>query len=486
MQLNTYVNYIGGQWKGPMNGKTREHFNPAKPAESLGCTVLATTEDVNEAIGEAKNAFQQWKQFSPVERGEFLRKAADILELESDDIAKTATKEMGKRFAEMKGEVMRGAMILRYYAQEGMRKLGEVLPSVNSQSTLYTLRVPIGVVAVITPWNFPVAIPLWKMAPALVFGNTIVWKPSQETGITAVKIAQVFEKAGLPSGVLNLVNGSGAVIGNSLVEHKEVAAITFTGSNQVGKEIAAKAVAQNKKYQLELGGKNPAIVLEDADLDLAAKLTIEGAMKQTGQRCTATSKVYVEQSIYDVFVEKLIKYVKQIKVGDGLDETVTMGPVASKNQFATVSAYIENGIAEGAELIYGGKSLEGAECNNGYFIKPTIFGNVTNNMTIAREEIFGPVLAVIKINNYLEAVTKANDTIYGLSASLFTTNLDKAFHFIKHIDAGMVQINGETGGAEPQAPFGGMKESSSGSREQGQAAIEFFTAYKTVAISTSL
>ncbi|WP_234978369.1 aldehyde dehydrogenase family protein [Bacillus tuaregi] len=484
--MTKYLNFIGGEWKDSKNGAVKEHYNPANPSQLIGYTVPATADEVNEAVGQAKLSFLTWKQRSPVERGEILRKAADLLEAQAQGIAETATKEMGKRLIEMKGEVLRGAAILRYYAQEGMRKQGEVLPSANSQNTLYSMRVPLGVVSVITPWNFPVAIPIWKIAPALVYGNTVVWKPSQETGITAVKIAEVFEQAGLPAGVLNLVNGSGEIVGNTLVEHPEIAAITFTGSNRVGRQLASKAVAQNKKYQLELGGKNPVIVLEDADLDLAAKLTIDGAMKQTGQRCTATSRVYVEQSIYETFIEKLLEQVSQIKVGDGLEETVTMGPVASKKQFETVTSYINKGIEEGAEILYGGQALDAAVYNSGYFIEPTIFGKVTNEMTIAREEIFGPVLAVVKVENYTDALTQANDTIYGLSASLFTNNLDKAFDFIKNSEVGMVQINGETGGAEPQAPFGGMKESSSGTREQGQAAMEFFTAYKTVAITTNL
>ncbi|MFB5283390.1 aldehyde dehydrogenase family protein [Peribacillus sp. Hz7] len=481
-----YLNYIGGKWTESKSRETYKHYNPANPSECLGTTTVSTVEEVDSAVIHAKQAFLQWKQLSPVTRGEFLRKSADLLEQQTEEIARIATKEMGKRFAEMKGEVARAVMILRYFAQEGMRKTGELLPSINPQNTLYSLRVPLGVVSVITPWNFPVAIPIWKMAPALVYGNTVVWKPARESGITAVKIAEVFEKAGLPEGVLNLVMGSGAKVGNALVEHPDTAAVTFTGSNQVGREIASKAVAQNKKFQLELGGKNPAVVLADADLDLAAKLTIEGAMKQTGQRCTATSRVYVEQSIYDTFVDKLLTEVKQIKVGDGLDETVNMGPVASKNQFDTVSSYIAKGVEEGAQLLFGGKCLEGPTFNEGYFIEPTIFGQVTNEMAIAREEIFGPVLAVVKVADYSEALAKANDTIYGLSASLFTTSLDKAFHFIKNSEVGMVQINGETGGAEPQAPFGGMKESSSGTREQGQAAVEFFTAYKTVSITSFL
>ena len=413
-----------------------------------------------------------------IERGDILRKAADILEKQVQEIAEMASKEMGKRLVETKGEVLRGAMILRYYAQEGMRKMGELLPSANPQNTLYSLRVPIGVVSVITPWNFPVAIPIWKIAPALVYGNTVVWKPAQETGITAVMIAKVFEQAGLPKGVLNLVNGEGNLVGSALVEHPGISAVTFTGFNLVGREIALKAVKQNKKFQLELGGKNPVIVLEDADLDQAAKLTLEGAMKQTGQRCTATSRAYVVQAIYDLFMEKVLELVKHIKVGDSLDETVDMGPIASHKQFDNVVSYIAKGMDEGAKLLYGGKRLQGANFNKGYFIEPTIFGNATNEMTITKEEIFGPVLTVIKVADYEEALAKANDTIYGLSASLFTTSLDKAFHFIKNSEVGMVQINGETGGAEPQAPFGGMKESSSGTENKVKQLLNFLLLIK--------
>ncbi|MCM3179558.1 aldehyde dehydrogenase family protein [Cytobacillus horneckiae] len=461
------------------------HFNPANPTACVGFTEETAIQDVRKAVLSAKQAQIQWKNRSSLERGDFLQKAADILEKDKDEIAAIATKEMGKRFVEMVGEVLRGAAILRYYAQEGTRGIGEILPSHNPANTLYSLRVPVGVVAAITPWNFPVAIPVWKIAPALVYGNTVVLKPSQESSMTAKKIAEVFHLAGIPNAVLQIVYGDGDTVGNELVEHPAIAAITFTGSNSVGRKIASKSVEHNKKYQLELGGKNPVIVLEDANLNLAAKRTIEGAMKQTGQRCTGTSVAYVVNEIYHSFVEKLLDEVKQIKVGDGFNSSVGMGPIASKKQFDKVLAYIAKGVDEGAELLYGGGKLAGADYNGGYFVEPTIFGGVTKDMTIAKEEIFGPVLCIIKVQNYAEALVKANDNMYGLSASLFTTNLDQALHFIQNSEVGLVQINGETGGAEPQAPFGGMKESSSGSRKQGQAAKEFFTTYKTVTISPS-
>ncbi|MFD1707403.1 aldehyde dehydrogenase family protein [Siminovitchia sediminis] len=475
-----YLNFIDGQWTGASSGEKREHFNPAKPNESIGFTAVSTVADAERAIEAAKKAAPGWKAMSSVNRGELLRKAADLLEERADDIAKTATLEMGKRFVETKGEALRGASILRYYAQEGYRTKGEVLPSASDGTTLLAVRVPVGVVAAITPWNFPIAIPIWKIAPALVFGNTVVWKPGQETGITAAKVAEVFKDAGFPKGVLNLVLGRGSVMGDILSTHKDVAAVTFTGSNAVGQHIAKLATANGKKYQLELGGKNPAVVLEDANLDLAARLVVDGAMKQTGQRCTATSRVYVEAGVYDTFVEKVIENVKNITVGDGLQEGITMGPVASKKQFDTVTGYIQKGKDEGAELLYGGGTLN---IDGGYYIEPTVFGHATHDMTIVKEEIFGPVVALMKVADYNEALERANDTMYGLSAAVFTDSLEKAFHFMENSEVGMVQINGETGGAEPQAPFGGTKASGQGPKEQGQAAVEFFTTNKTITIN---
>ena len=474
-------NYIHGKWVPSHSGKAIASINPARSQEIVGEIPDSDREDLNEAVSAARNAFPMWSGLSPVERGAFLQKAADILEKRLEDIAVTATREMGKILPETKGEVLRGASILRYFAQEGMRQMGELLPSANRNNFLFSKRVPLGVVGVITPWNFPIAIPLWKVAPALIYGNTVVLKPAAETGVTACKIAEVFEEAGLPKGVFNLVNGKGSVVGGGLVEHPDVIAITFTGSNEVGKQVALGAVASGAKYQLEMGGKNPVIVLEDADLELAAELTVQGAFKQTGQRCTATSRVYVHHAVYDEFKERLLEKIASIKVGDGLLPGVQMGPLVSRSQLERVLDYVDKGIREGATLLHGGRRLLSEEYRDGFFMEPTVFENVTNDMTIAREEIFGPVLCLSKVNDFEEAISLANDTRYGLSASLFTRNLSDSLAFIDRIEAGMVQINGETGGAEPQAPFGGMKDSSSHSREQGQAAKEFFTTWKTVA-----
>lgn len=469
-------NYIDGQW---IEGKNEiiERYNPADKKELVAVVTGSSVHDVDEAVFAAVQARKKWAQTAAPERGAYLQKVAHLFEQHADELAELATREMGKRFVETKGEVYRSAAILRYYAGEGLRKIGEVLPSVDSKNLFFTKRVPVGVVAVIAPWNFPLAIPIWKIAPALVYGNTVVFKPALEASATGARIVELFAEAGLPPGVLNLVVGRGSTIGDAIVEHNEVDAITFTGSNAIGSQIAKKAASRGAKYQLELGGKNPAIVLNDAHIDFAARLVVEGAMKQTGQRCTATSRVFVEKEVMDVFRERVLEHVKRIRVGNGMNDQMTMGPVVSKGQFETVQRYIHIGKQEGRLLVGGGASDD-----IGWYIEPTVFDHVSHQATIAREEIFGPVLSIVEATSIDEAIEMANDSIYGLSASLFTNDLSKALYFIEHIEAGMVQVNGETGGAEPQAPFGGMKQSSSGTREQGQAAIEFFTAYQTISI----
>ncbi|WP_018922019.1 alpha-ketoglutaric semialdehyde dehydrogenase GucD [Salsuginibacillus kocurii] len=478
----TYLNFINGEWAASETNQTIESINPANN-EVIGEVQNSSKENVHQATLGAKHALRTWKNKSPVERGTLLNKAADHLEHQLDDIATTATLEMGKTIAETKGEVMRGVAILRYYAQEGLRQTGEVIPSMGEKNFLYTQRVPVGVVGVISPWNFPIAIPIWKMAPALIYGNTVVFKPATETAITAVKIVEAMNEAGFPEGVINLVTGKGSVVGQEIIDHANVNAITFTGSNQVGKQVAEGAIAKGAKYQLEMGGKNPAIVLEDADLDLAAELSVNGAMKHTGQKCTATSRVFIQDAVYDRFKEKVLDRVKAIKVGDGLQEDVYMGPLASRQQIDKVQSYVKKGEEEGATLIYGGGVPQGEEFANGFFIEPAVFENVTNQMAIAQDEIFGPVLCLIRVSDFDEALTLANDTDYGLSASLFTRDIAKAFDFVSEIEAGLIKVNGESAGVEPQAPFGGMKASSSHSREQGTAAKEFFTSIKTITIT---
>ncbi|MBM7660158.1 aldehyde dehydrogenase (NAD+) [Bacillus mesophilus] len=481
-QITTYKNFINGTWVESSSGKVEPSFNPANKTEVVGYVQLSTLEELDQAVKAAKVAQQAWKKLSGAERGAFLHKAADVLEKRMEEVATFMTKEMGKTLPEAKGETARGVAILRYFAGEGMRKVGDVIPSTDSNALMFTNRVPLGVVGVITPWNFPVAIPIWKMAPALVYGNSVVIKPAQETAVTCAKVIECFEEAGIPAGVLNMVTGSGSVIGQGLVDHEDINGITFTGSNDVGKRIGQGALARGAKYQLEMGGKNPVIVTKDADIDLAVEATISGAFRSTGQKCTATSRVIVERGVYETFKQKLVQKTNEITVGNGLEDGIWMGPCANENQFKTVLSYIETAKEEGATLLAGGNKLEGPPFKEGYFVEPTIFENVTSNMTIAQEEIFGPVIALIEVDSFKEALEIANDVKFGLSASIFTSNIGEMLSFINEMEAGLVRINSESAGVELQAPFGGMKQSSSHSREQGEAAKEFFTAIKTVFI----
>lgn len=471
-----YDNYINGEWIPSETGQTFESKNPANVNEVVGIVQKSNENDVNNAFESAKLAQKKWARLSGPARGDYLLKVSNILESRLDDIALTMTKEMGKTLPEAKGETARGVAILRYYAGEGMRANGDIIPSTDADALMFTNRVPLGVVGVITPWNFPVAIPIWKMAPALVYGNTVVLKPAIETAVTAAKIIECFHEAGFPPGVVNFITGSGAVMGDAMLENEYINAVTFTGSNTVGKHIGRKAFDRGIKYQLEMGGKNPVIVADDADLKLAVEATISGGLRSTGQKCTATSRVIVHEAVYTQFKELLLEEVAKITVGDGTENGIWMGPCANENQLNTVLSYIEIGKEEGAELLYGGNKVE----NNGYFVEPTVFDNVSPTMRIAREEIFGPVLALMKVSSMEEAIDLANDSEFGLSASIFTTNIQKMLEFIREMDAGLIRINAESAGVELQAPFGGMKQSSSHSREQGRAAIEFFTSIKTV------
>jgi acyl-CoA reductase-like NAD-dependent aldehyde dehydrogenase len=479
ISAKTYLNYINGEWTASASGQTEASISPANK-EVVGYVQKSNKDDLDRAVAAAREAQAKWRKLSGPARGEFLYKAANALEKRLDEIAESMTREMGKTFPEAKGETARGVAILRYYAGEGMRKVGDVIPSTDSEALMYTTRSPLGVVGVITPWNFPVAIPIWKMAPALVFGNTVVFKPAQETAVTAAKVVECLHEAGLPAGVVNFVSGNGSVIGQGIIDHPHIAGITFTGSDQIGKRIGQGALARGAKYQLEMGGKNPVIVAADADLDLAVEATISGGLRSTGQKCTATSRVIVQSEVYESFKEKLLAKVKEIKVGDGMEAGVWMGPCSSEKQMESVMYYIDKGIQEGAKLLFGGGRLQGSSYDKGFYVEPTVFDNVTNEMTIAQEEIFGPVLALIKVDTIEEAVAVANDVKFGLSASIFTKNIGNILTFVNDMDAGLVRINAESAGVELQAPFGGMKQSSSHSREQGTAAIEFYTSVKTV------
>ncbi|RKQ13562.1 aldehyde dehydrogenase family protein [Oceanobacillus bengalensis] len=478
----TCLNYVNGRWKSSSNGETKTNLNPADTNDVVGVVQKSTLEDVDEAVAAAKEAKTAWRKLSGDARGKYLYKVANILESRLDEVAETLTREMGKTLPEAKGETARGVAILRYYAGEGLREVGNVIPSTDNQALQYTNRTPLGVVGVITPWNFPVAIPIWKMAPALIYGNTVVIKPATEASVTCAKVIDCFAEAGLPEGVVNMVSGKGSVIGQRIAEHPDVNGITFTGSNQTGRHLGQIALARGAKYQLEMGGKNPVIVADDADLDLAVQATISGGLSSTGQKCTATSRVIVQSAVYDAFKAKLINKIEELNVGNGLSSENWMGPCANESQLEKVLYYIEKGKEEGATLLTGGNRLTDDEHKDGYFVEPTVFENVTNDMAISQEEIFGPVLGLIKVDTFEEAMKLANDTEFGLSAAVFTENIRKMLAFIDDIEAGLVRVNYETAGVELQAPFGGMKNSSSHSREQGRAAIEFFTSIKTVFI----
>jgi alpha-ketoglutaric semialdehyde dehydrogenase len=476
----TYQNFIGGKWVDASATERRPDENPANTREVLGEFPRSTQEDVRKAIDAAVAALPEWRRTSGPQRSAILHKAANLLEQRASEVGEALTLEEGKTIAEGVGEVMRGVAILRYYAGEPLRPFGENYQATNPTTFLYTEQVPLGVVGVITPWNFPAAIPIWKLAPCLAYGNVAVFKPAELTPLTAHLIVETLAEAGLPDGVLNMVQGPGSVVGNELATNPKVNGVTFTGSAEVGKQLYRVATDRGARVQLELGGKNPLIIAEDASIDQAVELAISGAMRSTGQKCTATSRAIAVGSVADQFTEALVERAKSIKVGPGIDTETFMGPLVSEDQRNRVLEYVDIGKREGATLLTGGERLAGDDYEHGYYVAPTVFDNMKPEMRIAQEEIFGPVVGVIRADSIEEAIQIANGVEYGLSASLATRDIGRAFEFIRQIEAGIVHVNSETAGAEPHVPFGGMKDSSSYSREQGRAAMEFFTQTKTV------
>jgi alpha-ketoglutaric semialdehyde dehydrogenase len=476
-----YTNYIASQWTPPASGEYLSDINPAT-GENIAEFPNSTAADAERAIEAAAEAQPGWAALSSHARGEFLRKAADILEARADTVARDLMREEGKSLPEAKGETLRGVTILRYYAAQTLLPDGDVIPSAGAGTFLYTRRVPLGVCALITPWNFPIAIPLWKAAPALAFGNAVVLKPSELAPLTAWHIAECLHEAKLPAGVFNVVFGQGARFGEAMVTHPKVAAVSFTGSVKAGKTIAGWAVAHGKKYQLEMGGKNAAVVLADADLEQAVNLTIQGAFKSAGEKCTATSRAIVHRGVYDEFTARLVEKTKALKIGPGNDGSAYLGPVISQQACDRILSAIEAARADGAELLCGGGCPCGDNLGSGFYVEPTVFGNVRPDSEAAQAEIFGPVLCLLRADDLDHAISLLNDVEFGLSASLFTRDLNAAMVFAGCAQAGMIRINGETAGVEPQAPFGGMKASSSWSREQGLAARDFYTQVKTISV----
>ncbi|MEE9235464.1 MAG: aldehyde dehydrogenase family protein [Candidatus Acidoferrales bacterium] len=475
----TCPNYIDGQWVESRSGKTLERRNPAKHADLIGLAPLSSREEIRQGVEAARRAFPGWRDTPAPVRGKHILRAAQILEAEKDELARLLTREEGKTIREALGEILRTVNILEYTAGEATRLTGETLPSQLPRNFAYTIRQPVGVVGLITPWNFPIAVPVWKIAPALVCGNTVVWKPSELTPFTSRQVVDILARAGLPAGVLNMVNGAGEEAGDELVEHPAVRAISFTGSCEVGAQIYAKAARQMKKVQCEMGGKNPVVVLEDADLELAATSTVMGAFGSTGQRCTATSRVIVVEAVADKFVQMLLERAQALKVGNGTEPDTQVGPSVDEAQFNKVQEYLEIGKKEG-KLLCGGERLRGGAYDHGYFTPPTLFDHVPPHARIAQEEIFGPVLSVIRVKDFDEALEAASNIRYGLAASIFSTDANRVFQFTDRIECGIVHINSPTVGGEAHVPFGGAKDSGLGERETGSTAIDFYTELKVV------
>lgn len=470
--------FIAGEWRA--GGQEASDTNPANPSEIVARVTHADAQTAIEAVEAAKQAYPLWRATPAPTRGGVLRRAADLLEERSDSIAREFSREEGKTLSEAKGEITRAIAILRYYAGQTLEPDGETFPSHSPITLLYARREPVGVVLVITPWNFPIAIPAWKIAPALAYGNTVVWKPADLTPLTSVRLTEALIDAGLPPGVLNLVLGRGSVVGDALVQHRHVSAITFTGSNSVGRGVQEKSLSTGAKVQLEMGGKNPAVVLADADLDLAAEQIARGAFLSAGQKCTATSRVIVQSSVYDEVATRLAHLAASWKLGDPLDPNTKVGPVVSESAMRSIIDRFRSSEASGGRFLAGGERA--SNLGDGYFVRPTVIADLPADSSILREEIFGPVAALQRAESYEEAVSLANDTRFGLSASLFTRDLRTALRFANDIEAGVVKINQESAGLEFQVPFGGYKASSSGSREQGKVARDFFTQWKTVYI----
>ena len=473
--MPAFNNLIAGEW---VAGKSATpNKNPSNLADVIGEYAQADAEQANAAIAAAVSAFPSWATGSIQERAASLDRIGSEILARKDELGRLLSREEGKTLPEGVGEVARAGQIFRFFAGEVVRAAGEKLPSVRPGVEIEITREPIGVIGIITPWNFPIAIPAWKIAPALAYGNTVVFKPADFVPGCAWALADIIARAGLPPGVFNLVMGRGSVVGEAMVKHPGVAAISFTGSVTTGRSIAAKAIARMAKLQLEMGGKNPLVILDDADLATAVNVAVQGAYYSTGQRCTASSRLIVASGIHDRFVAALAEKVKSLKVDDALAPGTDIGPVVDQSQLDQDLSYLDIGRKEGANLAFGGERL--SRQHQGYYLAPALFTEASNDMRISREEIFGPVASVIRAKNYDEALALANDTEFGLSAGIVTTSLKHASHFKRHAQAGMVMVNLPTAGVDYHVPFGGRKGSSYGPREQGRYAAEFFTVVKT-------
>jgi aldehyde dehydrogenase (NAD+) len=467
-------NLIDGEW---VEGEAAPNINPSNTNDVIGEYARATKADTETAISAAKAALPAWSRSGPLQRHSILRNASDEILARKDELGRLLSREEGKTLSEGVGEVARAAQIFDFFAGEALRLSGEILPSVRPGVCVEVTREAVGVVGMITPWNFPLAIPSWKIAPALCHGNTVVFKPADLVPGSAWALVDILHRAGLPKGVLNLVMGRGTIVGQAILDSPKIDAITFTGSTGTGKRVAEASVAHMRKFQLEMGGKNPLVVLDDADLGVAVDSAVNGAFFSTGQRCTASSRLIVTKGIHDRFVSAVTDKLKSLVVDDALKDGTHIGPVVDESQLAQDQKYISIGRDEGATLVFGGESLNRE--TPGFYLQPALFVDVTNEMRISREEIFGPVASVICVKDYDEALAVANDTPFGLTAGICTASLKHATHFKRNAEAGMVMVNLPTAGVDFHVPFGGRKGSSYGSREQGKYAAEFYTTVKT-------
>ncbi|ENP30155.1 hypothetical protein C041_01645 [Brucella abortus 63/59] len=472
--MTFHQNLIAGEWVG---GDDIANINPSDTNDVVGTYARATAEDTKAAIAAAKAAFPAWSRSGILERHAILRKTADEILARKEELGRLLSREEGKTLVEGIGETIRASQIFDFFAGECLRLAGEVLPSARPGIGVEVTREPVGVVGIITPWNFPIAIPAWKIAPALCYGNTIVFKPAELVPGCSWAIADILHRAGLPKGVLNLVMGKGSVVGQTILDSADVNAATFTGSTGTGKRVAAASIEHNRRFQLEMGGKNPVVVLDDADLNVAVESVVNSAFFSTGQRCTASSRIIVTEGIHDKFVAAAIEKLKTVVVDNALKPGTHIGPVVDETQLQQDMDYIELGRKEGAKLAFGGERLNRE--TPGFYLQPALFTEATNQMRISREEIFGPVASVIRVKDYEEALATANDTSFGLSSGICTTNLKYATHFKRNSEAGMVMVNLPTAGVDFHVPFGGRKGSSFGPREQGRYAAEFYTTVKT-------
>ena len=484
MAHKIYHNFIGGEWLPSVSGQTFENVNPADNSDVIGVFPSSNAEDVALAVAAAKKAFATWRLVPAPKRAEILFKAGQLLAERKEEYAQQMTREMGKVLAETRGDVQEAIDEAYYVAGEGRRLFGQTTPSELTNKFAMSIRMPVGVVGMIAPWNFPMAIPSWKLFPALVSGNTCVIKPAEDTPLSTYNLVQTLMDAGLPPGVVNIVSGFGPEAGAPIVEHPDVRAISFTGSSAVGSHVAQRAAANFKPVSLEMGGKNAMIVMEDANLELALEGALWGAFGTTGQRCTATSRILLHKDIAAEFTQKLVARAAALSVGNGLHDGVEVGPQVNEQQIETSTKYCVIAVEEGAQLLTGGKRLTDGPYANGTFFAPTVFGGVTADMRIAREEVFGPVVSLIEFSTFEEAIEIANSIDYGLSTSLYSKDVNRAFTAIRDLEAGITYINAPTIGAEVHLPFGGVKQTGNGHRE-GNGAIDFYTTWKSVYVDYS-